>query len=89
MHDRVDAAALISRSSSTRSPTSPMTSSASGATAQSKPVERSSSTTTSLAAIDKLADHVAADIAGATGDEYAHDTVTPHLRPLNGPLNLG
>ena len=27
-----------------------------------------------LAAIDKLADHVAADKAGATGDENAHDT---------------
>ncbi len=38
-----------------------------------------------LAALDQLPHHLAADIAGAPGDQYAH-TLTPHLRSLDGPL---
>ncbi len=49
-----------------------------------------------LAATDKLIHHVAADKAGAPGDQNAHDTNPAPRRPLTGrtsglygPLNLG
>ena len=40
--------------------------------AQSKPVERLSSTTTALAGVGQRVHHVAADIAGAAGHQNCH-----------------
>src|SRR5262249_8256383 len=51
------------------SPTSPMTSDAPCATAQSKPVARHHD---ALAGIDERMNHVASDIAGTTGDQDRH-----------------
>ena len=67
----------MSAATSARSPSAPTTSGAPGATAQSKPVVRLSSTTHALAGIDERDDHVASDIAGAAGDQDRHAVGPP------------
>ena len=62
----------IRRATSAWSPVSPTTSGTPSATAQSKAGRQIVEHDHALAGIDELVDHVAADIAGAAGDQDCH-----------------
>ena len=79
----------ISRSTSASSPMSPLTSVASGAIAQAKPVDEIVENDDPLAGIDQIPDHVAADIAGAAGDQYAHREPRKPLRCYVHHVTIG